>query len=201
MKQPCHTTCLNLGCGNRYHPDWTNINFTSTGESVIAHNLRTSIPFPDQSFDLVYHSHVLEHFSKTEAEPFIKECYRVLRPQGILRVVVPDLERITKMYLHSINQLNLGLSEWADNYEWIMIEMYDQTVRNQPGGEMINFLSSGNRSNQEFIIERCGIEISNMLSSTNQKSDLIQPVANTFHKYKQFKELIKRGSCACFMDN
>ncbi|QNP29954.1 class I SAM-dependent methyltransferase [Cylindrospermopsis curvispora] len=40
-----HTTCLNLGSGNRYHPDWTNINFIFTGESVIAHNLRTGIPF------------------------------------------------------------------------------------------------------------------------------------------------------------
>ena len=52
--------CLNLGCGDRYHPDWTNINFTSTGGGVIAHNLKQGIPFPDESFDVVYHSHVLE---------------------------------------------------------------------------------------------------------------------------------------------
>jgi predicted SAM-dependent methyltransferase len=154
---------LNLGCGQRYHPDWTNINFTSTGKGVIAHNLNHGIPFPDQSFDVVYHSHVLEHFSKTEAEPFIKECYRVLRPQGILRVVVPDLEEIARMYLHSLDQVSDGLSEWADNYEWMLLEMYDQTVRNQSGGEMSNFLAQPNISNQDFVIKRCGVEIKNII--------------------------------------
>jgi predicted SAM-dependent methyltransferase len=90
---------LNLGCGNRYHPDWTNVNFTSTGDGVIAHNLTQGIPFPDNYFDVVYHSHVLEHFPKAQAEDFIKDCYRVLCPQGILRVVVPDLEEIARTYL------------------------------------------------------------------------------------------------------
>lgn len=160
---------LNLGCGQRYHRDWTNINFTSTGEGVIAHNLKHGIPFPDESFDVVYHSHVLEHFSKTEAEPFIKECYRVLRPQGILRVVVPDLEEIARMYLHSLNQVSDGCSEWGDNYEWMLLEMYDQTVRNQSGGEMSNFLAQPNISNQDFVIKRCGVEIKNIILAA-QKS-------------------------------
>ncbi len=56
--------------------------------------MRQGIPFPDRSFDVVYHSHVLEHLSKSEASKFLKECSRVLRPQGVLRVVVPDLEEI-----------------------------------------------------------------------------------------------------------
>ena len=156
---------LNLGCGDRYHPDWTNINFISTGEGVIAHNLKQGIPFPDESFDVVYHSHVLEHFSKKEAEPFIKECYRVLRPQGVLRVVVPDLEEIVRMYLHSLDKVSDGLSEWADNYDWMLLEMYDQTVRNQSGGEMSNFLAQPNISNQDFVIKRCGVEIKNIIAA------------------------------------
>lgn len=167
---------LNLGCGQRYHPDWTNINFTSTGEAVIAHNLKDGIPFPDQSFDVVYHSHVLEHFSKTEAEPFIKECYRVLRPQGILRVVVPDLEEMARMYLHSLNQVSDGFSEWDDNYEWMLLEMYDQTVRNQSGGEMSNFLAQKNISNQDFVIKRCGVEIKNIILAAQKQVFATKPL-------------------------
>jgi predicted SAM-dependent methyltransferase len=61
---------LNLGCGSHYSTatEWTNLDFTSLDNNVIAHNLLTGIPFEDNSFDLVYHSHVLEHFSKEDGE-------------------------------------------------------------------------------------------------------------------------------------
>ncbi len=184
---------LNLGCGDRYHPDWTNINFTSTGEGVIAHNLKHGIPFPDKSFDVVYHSHILEHFSQTEAEPFIQECYRVLRPQGILRVVVPDLEEIAKMYLHCLDQASAGFEEWEQNYQWMLLEMYDQTVRNQSGGEMQSFLSRKELSNQEFVVKRCGVEIKNIILSAQNQILSSKPVPENFikkwikHLYRLFR--------------
>ena len=184
---------LNLGCGDRYHPDWTNINFTSTGEGVIAHNLKQGIPFPDASFDLVYHSHVLEHFSKTEAEFFIKECYRVLRSQGVLRVVVPDLEEIARMYLHSLEQASMGSEEWEQNYHWMLLEMYDQAVRNDPGGEMKSFLSQKELSNQDFVVKRCGVEIKNIILSAQNQTPSLKPVPENLiakfikHIYRLFR--------------
>ena len=38
---------LNLGCGSTFHKDWTNVDFVSTGEDVIAHNLLSGVPFND----------------------------------------------------------------------------------------------------------------------------------------------------------
>jgi len=58
---------------------------------------------------------------------------RLLRPQGVLRVVVPDLEQIARTYLTALEQASCS-QEWAANYEWIVLEMYDQTVRTQSGG-------------------------------------------------------------------
>ncbi|MFM6021827.1 MAG: class I SAM-dependent methyltransferase [Dolichospermum sp.] len=174
--------CLNLGCGDRYHPDWTNINFISTDEGVIAHNLKQGIPFPDESFDVVYHSHVLEHFPKTEGERFIQECYRVLRPQGVLRVVVPDLEQITRMYLHSLEKASHGFEEWKQNYQWMLLEMYDQTVRNCSGGEMKSFLSRKELCNQEFVIKRCGVEIQNIIVAAQKEIISTKPEAENFVK-------------------
>jgi predicted SAM-dependent methyltransferase len=184
---------LNLGCGSRFKPDWTNVNFISTGEGVIAHNLTQGIPFPDESFDVVYHSHVLEHFPTAEAESFIRECYRILRPQGILRVVVPDLEEIARMYLYSLEQASGGAKAWEQNYQWMLLEMYDQTVRNQPGGEMIEFLSTQNLANQEFIVNRCGVEIKNIiLAAQKQITPPISLSKNNFqgllkHIYRLFR--------------
>jgi predicted SAM-dependent methyltransferase len=174
---------LNLGCGERFHGSWININFVSTGKNVVAHDLKKGIPFADNSFDVVYHSHVLEHFPKVEALTFIRECYRVLRPQGILRVVVPDLEQIVRMYLHCLENTSIGSEEWEQNYQWILLEMYDQTVRNKSGGEMFNFLSKQNISNREFVIKRCGVEIENIINNSQKKSFSKDKAENNFKKF------------------
>lgn len=154
---------LNLGCGDRFNIDWTNIDFNATEKKIIAHNLIEGIPFPNDTFDLVYHSHVLEHFTPKQAQTFTKECYRVLRPGGILRVVVPDLETIIKTYLLALEKIELGAKEWSDRYDWILLEMYDQTVRNYPGGLMAKYLSQDNIPNQDFILGRCGVTAKNLI--------------------------------------
>ena len=149
---------LNLGCGSHFHPDWTNVNFKSTGEGVIAHNLRDGIPFDDEEFDVVYHSHVLEHFSKDEGTRFIQECCRVLRPGGVLRVVVPDLETIARLYIESLEHALAGSAEWATHYHWILLEMYDQVVRTVSGGAMADYLRQDLILNEEFVVDRLGQE-------------------------------------------
>lgn len=155
---------LNLGCGGRFRDDWVNVNFTSTGPGVIAANLGKGIPFPDGSFDVVYHSHVLEHFKKTAAAEFLNECFRVLRPNGVIRVVVPDLEAIARNYLVALEQAKTGIEGWDHNYEWMLLEMYDQVVRNQPGGEMARYFYKETIPNEQFVIDRCGAEVRNIIS-------------------------------------
>jgi len=159
---------LNLGCGSRFHPSWTNIDFVSKDKNVIAHDLNQGIPFADGFFDVVYCSHLLEHFPKEKAGSFLKECYRVLKAGGILRVVVPDLEGIARSYLLALEKALSGSQEWADNYEWILLEMYDQTVRNKSCGEMATYLSKESIPNKEFILKRLGVEAKRLIESGNR---------------------------------
>lgn len=169
---------LNLGCGSRFHPDWINIDFNSTSKCVISHNLTQGIPFPDDFFDVVYHSHLLEHFSKRQALPFLKECYRVLKSEGIIRVVVPDLEQIVTSYLLALDKVKSAKDHkdyWDWNYDWILLEIYDQTVRNSSGGEMLSYLSQTKIPNLDFIIQRCGVEAENIIKFVNNKVDNFDP--------------------------
>lgn len=148
---------LNLGCGYRFNPQWTNVDFVSTKTGVIAYDLIQKIPFADDTFELVYHSHVIEHFPRDLAKSFIQECCRVLKPEGILRVAVPDLEQIARLYLTALSKANTS-TEWAANYEWMSIELLDQLVRHHPGGSMATYLSQEQIINQEFITQRFGGE-------------------------------------------
>lgn len=149
---------LNLGCGNKYHKDWVNIDFVSNSEYVLQHNLLTGIPLEDNEVDVVYHSHVLEHFSKEDGFHFIEECFRVLNLNGILRIAVPDLESIAKEYLQNLQMAIEGDEKAKSNYEWIKLELFDQMVRNESGGEMKKYLHQSIIPNQNYVFERIGSE-------------------------------------------
>jgi len=149
---------LNLGCGNTFHKDWINIDFVSNSEHVQAHNLLDGIPFQSQSMDVIYHSHVLEHFSKTDGVKFINECFRVLKPQGVIRIAVPDLETIAKEYLKNIEMATSGQTEAQQNYNWIVLELLDQMVRNESGGNMKTYLCQDTIPNEGYVFSRIGME-------------------------------------------
>jgi predicted SAM-dependent methyltransferase len=153
---------INIGCGSQYSKlsEWVNLDFNNNVAGVISHNLLKGIPFPDNSFDLVYHSHVFEHFSKKDGVFLMQECFRVLKKGGIIRVAVPDLEQISRNYLHT---LELGLNNPNDekinaDYNWMVIEMYDQTVRDKSGGLMAEYLFKDEIVNEDFVFARIGEE-------------------------------------------
>ena len=155
---------LNIGCGRRFHPDWVNVDVQPTDPSVLAHDVRRGIPFPDESFDLVYHSHLLEHLPQQEGRQLLRECCRVLARGGIIRVAVPDLEQIARLYLEALEQARQGDREWESNYDWMMIELYDQTVRERSGGDHGTYLNRDVIPNVEFVLMRQGKEVEESIS-------------------------------------
>jgi predicted SAM-dependent methyltransferase len=149
---------LNLGCGHRYHPDWINIDTAPQGPGVLKHDFTRGIPLPDGSCDVVYHSAVLEHIRRSDVLPFIRECQRVLKPGGIIRIGVPDLEKLCQLYLQKLGAASEGDRDAAHDYDWIMLEMYDQTVREQSGGAMLEHFRQSPLPNEEFVLARIGEE-------------------------------------------
>lgn len=134
---------LNLGCGHKISEAMINIDFISDDHRVIRHNLLSDLPYETASVDMVYHSNVLEHFSEDEGKYFLRENFRVLKPGGVVRCVVPDLENVTREYLR---RLEIAKETGIDQeYRWIKIELIDQLVRDKPGGTMANFLSSDHK--------------------------------------------------------
>lgn len=146
---------LNFGCGTRLADGWTNIDFDGADPRVKRVNLLRGFPFPAEHFDAVYSSHVIEHFSRPQAEFLISEARRVLKPRGVLRVVVPDLEGSCREYLRILSLPDADPAK-RGMYEWTLIELLDQLVRTRPEGAMgpwLRELRTGNNHQLQRYVQ------------------------------------------------
>jgi hypothetical protein len=144
---------LNVGCGECFHPDWENADLAPTRPEVHRVDVTRGLPYGPESFDVVYHSHVLEHLDRRGAELLLLECWRVLANGGILRVVVPDLESICRLYLDRLDRARAGDVEAVADHGWMTLELLDQLVRDRPGGELGRRLAS-KLENEDFVRSR-----------------------------------------------
>ena len=69
--------------------------------NLFIHDLTKPFPWANSSVDIVYSSHTLEHLNKNDGMNFLNECYRILKPGGCLRIVIPDLKPIIDKYLNN----------------------------------------------------------------------------------------------------
>jgi SAM-dependent methyltransferase len=154
---------LNLGCGSKVssrdeviNVDWSPLlrikrnpivtrlapllldtnrlgRFRVLGENIVVHDISKGIPFLDESIDVVYHSHMLEHLDREVASAFMQEVLRVLKPGGIQRIVVPDLERLCREYLLSV-ELSENDSTQRARHDGTVEAMLEQSVRREANG-------------------------------------------------------------------
>jgi SAM-dependent methyltransferase len=107
--------------------------YQSLRDNVLVHDLRKGIPFPSNSVDVVYHSHLLEHLERSAAEHFLTEVHRVLVPGGIHRLVVPDLELLARNYLEHI-ELCTRNPEDSPAHDQFVARIIEQCVRTESAG-------------------------------------------------------------------
>ena len=101
--------------------------------AVICHDLRKGIPFPDSSADAVYHSHIMEHIDRSGVPGFQEEIFRVLKPGGIQRLAVPDLERYVSEYNARL-AADDGTREASLRHDHAVAKILEQSVRRAPQG-------------------------------------------------------------------
>lgn len=62
------------------------------------------LPLAPDSVDAIYASHVLEHLSLADMRTALARCFEYLRPGGVFRLIVPDLEARARLYVESLNR-------------------------------------------------------------------------------------------------
>lgn len=170
-RDPSQKRFVNLACGESYlsDPSWFNLDYTPAGTDVTRTDLLGKLPLADHSVDLVYCSHFVEHIPRKYVLGFLRECRRILRPGGTLRIVVPDFEEMCTRYLESRRN---GDHRIADYY---MLEILDQCVRRESGGALAQFYSAVRAHRDEgmaqFVFERCGENLRAHSSTATRHAD------------------------------
>ena len=89
---------LNIGSSNDIIPGWVNID-RNPGKGVTVLDVRNGLSYHDNSVELIFSAHCIDHLSFNEVLNFLKECYRVLKIGGTIRITVPDMRKHIIHYL------------------------------------------------------------------------------------------------------
>lgn len=100
-------TMLHIGCGDINAPGFINIDARPQDHiQIVTSNLLQLKMIPDNVADLIYMSHVLEHVSHSKVETTLREMHRILKDGGVLRVSVPDFDKIISIYQENERDIN-----------------------------------------------------------------------------------------------
>jgi predicted SAM-dependent methyltransferase len=114
---------LNIGSyTTMVHHGWTNIDIVDLKQwathhryKFLHHDVKNGLPYGTGTVDYLYSSHFLEHLTFKEGLTFLKECRRVIKPEGVMRFLVPDAKLLTTEYLNGnlseFDEINDGCAE------------------------------------------------------------------------------------------
>jgi predicted SAM-dependent methyltransferase len=104
---------LNIGCGPFGKENWINIDLFPHPNLTLRYDSRKKLPLDNNSCQGIHVEHFFEHLNPSDEVPaFLKECYRCMQNDAVLRIIVPDLELYIKAYLADgwklFNQVGCG---------------------------------------------------------------------------------------------
>jgi predicted SAM-dependent methyltransferase len=106
---------LHIGCGHNLLHGWLSADLFPCSDEVFRLDATKPFPFPDQTFDYVFSEHMIEHVSYSSGLIMLRECFRVLKSGGRIRISTPDLKFLIDLYCEVKSELQIGYIKWAIN--------------------------------------------------------------------------------------
>ena len=89
---------LHLGCGNKKIEGFVNVDIIKSNAVDVLDDVSRLEKFQNETADLIYACHVLEHFKRKEYFEVLKRWTDVLKCGGTLRISVPDFAKVAQTY-------------------------------------------------------------------------------------------------------
>lgn len=185
---------LNLGCGNTILPSpWENLDGRQLPGVDHVSGI-DKLPFPDNTFDIVYASHVIEHVKRNDVESVLSEWVRVTKPGGIVRIATPDFEKAIEVYFKSGKRIDniLGLVVGGQSYDYeCHYLIFDQasltSLMNKCGLTAVHVWSPKRVSHGDTwdYSQACTWEIPISLNLEGRKSENVINGQNVFSTWKK----------------
>ncbi|HVE73210.1 MAG TPA: methyltransferase domain-containing protein [Thermoanaerobaculia bacterium] len=101
---------VHLGAGGHHLDGWINVDVVREGVNVLADFVH-ALPFRSESVGYIHSEDLIEHLDLTEGKALLRECHRVLRSGGVMRILTPDLRRLVQRVYVDRDERELG---WCD---------------------------------------------------------------------------------------
>ncbi|MHC4117839.1 MAG: class I SAM-dependent methyltransferase [Planctomycetota bacterium] len=90
---------LHIGCGKTNSPEFINIDAQPLAHvHIVTDDITSLTDFSTGTVELVYMCHILEHIKKNDLKKVLAEMKRVLKDGGVLRISVPDFDKLLEVY-------------------------------------------------------------------------------------------------------
>ena len=110
---------LHIGCGDKYLPGHKHLDIIDREHIDYITNADDLSMIEDETVDEIYACHVLEHFDRNNINNVLLEWNRVIKKGGVLRLAVPDFEKIVLVYSKTQNlEMLLGLLYGGQIYQY-----------------------------------------------------------------------------------
>jgi predicted SAM-dependent methyltransferase len=113
---------LQIGAHVCVLPGWLNTDLYPLSISAVALDATKTFPLPDASFDYVFSEHQLEHIDYSGALNMLKECRRILRPGGKIRLAVPSLDRLVELIQATRTEVQDRYIRYSTDFWWPSVQ-------------------------------------------------------------------------------
>jgi len=103
---------LQIGAGDSILEGWLNTDYIPSHRRVIFLDATKRFPFEDGSFEYVFSEHQIEHLTYKEGLSMLRECYRILKAGGKIRIATPDLMALIGLYSQDKSDLQQRYIKW-----------------------------------------------------------------------------------------
>jgi len=98
-------TKINFGSGPYPLAGWINVDIDPSGRPDVVADLCRPLPFATGTADFIHTEDFIAQLDPVPLQGFLRECRRILKPEGAMRMLTPDLERFARMYLEDPEHL------------------------------------------------------------------------------------------------